>query len=134
MVDASALAAFVLREEGWEGLASYLVRAESVDHVLKEVANAIWRARRKGYISLDDALRAYSILRSIVGTNVVLHPEAEYIEDALRIALEHGITVYDSLYIALALSRGGNLLTLDRAQANVAAKLGVRVVPQRWVP
>jgi len=51
---------------------------------------------------------------------------ADYVEPALRIALERGVTLYDSLYIAQA-RRYGELLTSDRGQAEVAAELGVRV-------
>ena len=41
MVDASALSAFVLREEGWRNLAGYLANAVAPDHVVVEVANAV---------------------------------------------------------------------------------------------
>ena len=44
VVDASLLAAFVLGEPGWERLASYVRGSCSVDHVVKEVANAIWKS------------------------------------------------------------------------------------------
>jgi predicted nucleic acid-binding protein len=46
VVDASALSAFVLREEGWRNLAGYLANAVAPDYVAKEVANAVWRAAR----------------------------------------------------------------------------------------
>jgi hypothetical protein len=44
VVDASALSAFVLREERWRNLAGYLANAVAPDHVV-EVANAVWRER-----------------------------------------------------------------------------------------
>ena len=49
VVDASALAKYALREEGWEVVAGYLKGARplySVDHLLKEVANALWKHAR----------------------------------------------------------------------------------------
>ncbi|HIQ12991.1 MAG TPA: PIN domain-containing protein [Thermoprotei archaeon] len=129
VVDASALTAFILREDGWRDIAEYLVRAVSIDHLLKEVSNAIWKAYYREYISFDDALKAYNILKSMIGRNITLYPEIEYIDDALKIALENRLTVYDSLYIVLARSMGGTLLTLDDEQAKVATKLGIKVHP-----
>ena len=43
-IDASALVAFFLREEDWEDLKPYMKRCFSVDHVVKEFYNAVWRA------------------------------------------------------------------------------------------
>lgn len=41
VVDASALAAFLLKEPGWERLARYIEHSISVDMAAKEVANTI---------------------------------------------------------------------------------------------
>ena len=130
MVDASALAAFILKEEGWEGLTEYLVYSLSLDHVMKEVANAIWKAARlRKVLSEDEAWKAYEILRRIVGKNVVIVPELDYLNRSLEIALKFGITVCDALYLALAEERGLPLLSLDDKQREVAKKLGVAVKP-----
>ncbi|MCL7389373.1 MAG: hypothetical protein LZ173_05485 [Thaumarchaeota archaeon] len=46
MVDASALAKYLLREEGWEEVSRYVRTMRplySLEHVLKEVTNAVWR-------------------------------------------------------------------------------------------
>ena len=130
VVDASALAAFILREEGWEELGEYMVRCVSVDHVVKEVANTIWKAAcvRK-LMTADEARRAYGILLRMIGKNIVLRPELEYLSKALEISMKHSITVYDSLYIALALEENKPLLTLDKQQAQVAKKLKIITMP-----
>ena len=130
MVDASALAAFILKEEGWEELARYLRRCVSVDHVVKEVANAIWRAfylRKR--MSLDEARHALRLLLKLVERNVEIYPEVRYLEKAFAISAEYGITVYDALYIALAQDRNLPLLTLDEKQRCVAKTLGIAVLP-----
>ncbi|MEM4972011.1 MAG: hypothetical protein QXE01_12260 [Sulfolobales archaeon] len=44
VVDASALIAFILREEGWEKLANFMIQTITVDHAVKEFYNAIWKA------------------------------------------------------------------------------------------
>ncbi len=128
-VDASALTAFILKEPGWERLTKYLTYAISVDYIVKEVANAIWKfARLRNRVSAEEALRLLDIVLSMVNKNIFLEPEDKYVREALRIAIATGITVYDALYIALALDRGLPLLTLDAKQARTAEKLGIRVV------
>jgi len=129
VVDASALTAFILREEGWRDIARYIVRCISVDHIVKEVANAIWRATYlRKLISIKEAFKAYSILMQLVDRNIVLYPEVRYLQKALEISLKYGVTVYDALYIALALEERKPLLTLDSRQREVAKALGVTPV------
>jgi len=130
VVDASVLTAFILKEEGWEDLAGYLRRCVSIDHVVKEVANAIWRAfylRKR--ISLDEARHALRLLLKLIEKNVELYPETQYLERAFVISAEYGITIYDSLYIALAKDKNIPLLTLDEKQRRVAKELGIAILP-----
>ena len=127
VIDASALAKYLLREEGWTSIEEYLVEGVySVDLVVKEVANAIWKhvVVRKS-IPVDLGLQIYRQLRRLVDEDVViLEGQEAYISRAVEVALHHGITVYDSLYIVQALRRG-ELLTSDGRQAEVARSLGV---------
>ena len=116
MVDASALSAFLLREEGWRGLADYL-------------AGAVWRAVRARVLTEEDGRWALGLLLRMVGRSLVLEPELGYLGRAFEISLAHGVTVCDALYIALALERDLPLLTLDEEQGRVAEALGVRVKP-----
>lgn len=128
VVDASALAAFLLKEPGWERLAQYIKRSVSVDMVAKEVANTIWKAHVRGLVTADVAERLFSILSSLLEKNVRLEPESAYLLDAFHIAVAHRITVYDALYVAVAQKRGAALLTLDAQQREVAKKLGIDVI------
>jgi predicted nucleic acid-binding protein len=129
VVDASALAAFILKEPGWRQLARHLKRCISVDHVVKEVANAIWKAAKvRGFLDSSTALKLYDILERLIGVNITLEPETRYTRRALEVALETGLTVYDALYIALAEDKGLPLLTLDEKQAKAASRLGVPTV------
>jgi predicted nucleic acid-binding protein len=131
VIDASALAKYVLYEEGWEQV-SRLVKSmkpiASVDHVLKEVGNAIWKhccVRR--IIDEAKAMSLYEKLLKLVETGViVLESETDYLLEVMRIALEYKITLYDALYIAQALKKGA-LLTSDKKQAEIASRYGVRV-------
>lgn len=128
-VDASAIAAFILKEPGWRRLARHLTYSVTVDLAAEEAANAIWKAYRlRGLVDREAALKLYRLLRRLLGVNVLLEPGERYLDTAFTVALDHGLTVYDALYVALALEKGLPLLTLDEKQARVAEKLGVRVV------
>ena len=44
VIDASSLAKYLLRERNWEVIENYLVKTTySIDHILKEVSNTIWK-------------------------------------------------------------------------------------------
>lgn len=80
-------------------------------------------------LKLEDvevAVRRYELLVELVRSGVVvLESELKYLEKAFRIAIENGVTVYDSLYVAQARELGAQLLTSDQKQVEVAMKLGV---------
>ncbi len=130
VVDASALAAFILKEEGWRDLASYLVYCISLEHIVKEVTNAIWKASHlRGIITIQEAKKALELLKRMINKNIFLLPELNYLDLAFDISMKHGLTIYDSLYIALAISERKPLLTLDDEQRKVAERLGLELKP-----
>lgn len=130
VVDASAIIAFFLREEGWMELSKYMVRTVSIDHVVKEFYNAVWKAvivyRR---MSVEEAYRVIDLFKSYLSRNMEVRAEEDYLDKALKIALENGVTVYDALYVALAVYEGKPLLTLDEKQRESSKKYGVTVLP-----
>jgi len=131
VVDASTLAKYVLHEDGWEEVSRYIREKRplySIDHVLKEVANAIWKHTfiRK-LITIEVALRLYDLLeRLVISQAIILETELKYVRRAIEIALKYGITVYDALYIAQA-EKYGELLTSDEKQGNISRELKIRV-------
>ena len=105
----------------------------SIDHIVKEVSNAIWKKCTVLKLEPDDvAHKRFRLSREIVqGGVVVLEDESKYLEEAFKIAIENGISIYDSLYIAQALRLEARLLTSDKRQAHVAERL---LIPTRYVP
>jgi len=132
VIDASALAKYLLREEGWERVSGHIRSGGvySVDHVVKEVANAIWKHYCvRGVIGGDKARELYRALRRMVSTGVVVvESEGRYIDEAFELSVAHGLTVYDALYVAQALRRECALLTSDERQAKAARGIGVRAI------
>jgi predicted nucleic acid-binding protein len=121
VIDASALTKFVLKEDGWKEVVPYLKAGTvSVDLVVKEVANAVWKMFKKGAFSIEESKTILNALKEIVEKVVKIEGEHEYIDEAIKIAFNRDITIYDSLYIAMAKVKGLNLLTIDETQANAA--------------
>ena len=122
VIDASALTKFVLKEEGWEEVSSHLKAGTvSVDLVVKEVANAVWKRFRQGAVSLEESKIILQAFKEITEKVVKIEGELNYVDKAVEIAFSRNITIYDSLYIAMAKMKGLDLLTIDETQANVAA-------------
>lgn len=121
VIDASALTKFVLREDGWEEVAGYLRAGTlSIDHVVKEAANAVWKRSRQGAASPEEARTMLKALKEIVERAVKVEGELTYIDEAAKITFNQNISIYDSLYVAMAKKKGLKLLTADKTQENAA--------------
>ena len=131
VVDASALVKYLLREEGWEAV-SRAVRAQplyTVDHAVKEVANALWKHYMRKLADRGTVLKVgKAFWRLVEAEAVVVEDERRYVELAFSIALEDGVTVYDALYIAQSVEKNAKLLTADVRQAEAAEARGVPTV------
>ena len=91
-----------------------------------EVGNVLWKAARAGRLSHSAAASALGDLRREALETV---RSLELIETALAVALATMRTVYDSLYITLALRRGLEFVTADERLVNA---LGGEL-PVRWL-
>jgi predicted nucleic acid-binding protein len=128
VIDASALTKFILKEEGWSEVAEYLKTGTfSVDHVMKETANAVWKRSKQGAVSPEEAKTMLKALKNITERAVKVEGELVYMDDAVSITFSQNVTIYDSLYIAMAKAKGLKLLTADESQANAATAENVAV-------
>jgi predicted nucleic acid-binding protein len=57
------------------------------------------------------------------------HPALEIGADALQVALDHGISAYDAMYVALSLSTGLPLVTADNRLVRMLSGTGCEVIP-----
>ncbi len=128
VLDASVLSKFILKEEGWREASNYVASAVSVDHVVKETSNAIWKAYMRKLIDVKDAERKFSALISLLEVNLKLVDERELIPQAFELAMKTYLTIYDSLYVVLAKREGLPLATSDELQGKVASREGVEVI------
>jgi predicted nucleic acid-binding protein len=118
MVDASVAIKLFVSEPGSD-LAEQLFGQLAVDPPAElyvpdlfyiECANLFWKYVRSSHYAATTAANDAADLRRLA-----LHstPTFDLITDALNIAVSHGITAYDSCYVALAHRLGVPLVTAD---------------------
>jgi predicted nucleic acid-binding protein len=92
----------------------------SVDLAVHEVANSVWKHEhvlkdiKEGLGYLSEFMR---IIKS--GKITLVTPDESLIKRAYGIASKHKQTLYDSMFIALALDTGSELKTLDDRQQEI---------------
>lgn len=124
VIDASVLIKYVAREEGWERARRVIEEgAATIELALKELANALWKKVNRGEVEAEHVAEILLASRSIVK----LIDQSPILGEALKIAIERNVTVYDALYIAAALRQHSSLATCDKRQAEAAKALGVSV-------
>ncbi len=132
VVDASVVIKWLLPEVH-SGAARRVLAAEHTllapDLLWAELGNALWKRLRSGEIATEVAR---DLLRDFRRFPVVTTPIVTLIDAALEIATHLDRTVYDSLYLALALARRCRLVTADRHLYNALKRgpLGSTLV---WV-
>ena len=80
------------------------------DLLVAELAQALVRKLRQNEITNEQAVRG--LLHA--GTRCTLHPCGALARPAFQLAQSDGRSVYDCLYLALALEQGCQLVTADR--------------------
>jgi predicted nucleic acid-binding protein len=91
-------------------------------HFWPEIANALLRGNRLGAGRVRheiDLLRAEGV-ESVA-------PHERRLLEAIGLAAQHGLSVYDALYVQLAVETDATLATLDRAMRRAAEAEGVEV-------
>lgn len=96
------------------------------DHFYAEMGNVLWKSVRTQRITTDAAFIA---LQSIQNLDLTVVSSADLLGDALRIALDHHRTVYDCLYVALAVRSSTDFITADERLANALAAY----LPVKWL-
>ena len=118
-----------LVEEAFDLLTSHVrqqVRLIVPDLFWAEFGNVLWKAVRKRRVSEESAREAVEQTRQL---GIAATPTEGLLDQALSIAVASGQTVYDSLYVALAVHLGAEMITADERLVNV---LGAQF-PVRWL-
>ena len=121
VVDASLVVQLYF-EEDHSAEAEWLFRQNKVlfapDMIWPECANAIWKRLRRGNLSKADAT---DIANRVFRLPLCIHASVDLIQDALKLAIEFDRTVYDSLYVALAVKTDSTMVTTGCRLVNTLA-------------
>jgi predicted nucleic acid-binding protein len=127
VVDASVAAKWVVAEAGSDAARRVLEGPGPLiapDLLVAEVGNVLWKKVSRRAITRRHAQEALIWLPELFDR---LFDSAALAPRALEIAAEHGATVYDSLYVALAEAAGSDavLVTADAGLGELAGKVGL---------
>jgi predicted nucleic acid-binding protein len=114
VVDASVAVKWFLPEVHGAAAARLLNEQHGLcapDLLFAEVGNALWKRVRGGEIVKEDAVAALGILDTVP---IEIYPSKLLMASAMEIACATGRTVYDSLYLALAVLLDSRIVTADR--------------------
>ncbi len=127
VIDASSLAKFVNREKGWKVIESHLLEGcITLGLAVKEVLNSIWKRHLRNDFTEEFAQKI--MLEFINNLPVKTIEQNDYLADAIKISLKYKITIYDSLYLALAAKEGLELITSDEKQYKMALEENIKAI------
>jgi predicted nucleic acid-binding protein len=136
VVDVSVAAKWVLprKNESFVDQAADLLRRYSAGEISvvvpdvfwAELGNVLWKAAQAGRCSGPDAIAGLDFVRKYHLPSIA---SSALIEHALEIAIVFGQTVYDALYVALAVESNAQLVTADEKLARGVAPH----LPVKWI-
>ena len=80
------------------------------DLLIAEIGNALWKKVGRNELTVDEGLE---ILAAFESVPIEIVPSDRLVKAAFEIAAAHGRTVYDGLYVALAVAHDGVAVTGD---------------------
>jgi predicted nucleic acid-binding protein len=122
VLDASVAVKLFFEEEHSDAAEKHVRQAREIlapDLIWVEAANVIWKRQRRGEITKSTAAE---VAEHLLKLPLTIHPSAELIGDALDIAMQFERTVYDGLYLALAVRSASVLLSADKRLVNSLSK------------
>ena len=130
VIDASALAKYILKEPKWKDVEEYIYRDDvySVNLIVAECANAIWKAYHRKLITTEDAKNKLHALKILADRMLNLVNTRKFLDIAFEYSLKRKVPIYDMLYLALASKKEAFLLTSDAYQAKIGQELGIKVI------
>ena len=137
IIDTSALVKHVIPAEYDDNLERIVslhrgsgIQLIAPSFLLVECANVLWKNALRTGEPFEDIIDA---LDDLLGINIRLVPQEDLLEDALKLALDMEITVYDALYCALAQRESAEIITEDRRLRNALDQTDIRYLTlQMW--
>lgn len=125
VVDASIVVKWFIPEPGSIEAIKLLnpnIQLYAPDIIRPEVANTLWKIHKRQMLTVDEASK---IIENFLSSSIEICSSEALIADAFEIAVATGRTIYDSLYIALAIKRDSVLISADQRLVNALKNTGI---------
>lgn len=123
VVDASVVIKWFVPELGSEAAQRMLQQDHEYlapDLLFAEIGNVVWKKVRKGELTEKDGL---GLINDLSTASIESVPTPELVADAYALAVASGRTVYDALYLALAIRLKTLFVTADERLFNALANI-----------
>jgi len=77
---------------------------------LVEAAQVLWKKEKKKYLTQTEV---DEIISAILELPIEIVSHYDYLQDAVSLARKYNLTVYKSLFLAVAFRKSGELITVD---------------------
>ncbi len=114
VIDASVAVKWFLPEIHSEAAAGILKSKQKLlapELIWAEVANTLWKKNLRQEITFEES---NGILKDFLRFPMQIYSSHAVLNAALTLAVQHKVSVYDCLYLALAMGQGCFLVTADR--------------------
>jgi predicted nucleic acid-binding protein len=132
VVDASVAVKWFLPEE-FSMAARMLLAADyqllAPDLLWAELGNVLWKRQRRGELEQRTATQ---LLQDFSRLPIEFHAAERWSEAALELAMRQGVSVYDGLYLVLAVGNECRVVTADR-RLYEACQSGALAQAVSWV-
>jgi predicted nucleic acid-binding protein len=125
VLDASVLAKCLFEEEDTRRARAVVFSAHRLmapDFIFVEFASIAAKKVRRGH---EKAVYAAETLARAAGMAMDVIPATKLAAQAFHLAAEHGVSVYDGLYLALAMERDQVVLTADARLVSRSGRVGL---------
>ena len=103
-------------EEGWRGDALLFIP----ELALVESAQVLLKKEHAGFLTRDES---DEIIRNIMRIPMEIIRHRDLLELSLVFARNHGLTVYDAMFLALSKKQNAQLMTADKKLHNTAVEI-----------
>ena len=110
-----------------ESLQAGAHRVVAPELIYAELGNAVWKRVVRGAIARDDGFAVITAFRRLP---IGVIPSRELLVAAYWLAVEHGRSLYDALYLALSVESGADFVTADEALYRAVER---RLPNTRWL-
>jgi predicted nucleic acid-binding protein len=133
VLDASVLLKWVLESDDEQDRASALALKHAWLTGACEIAvPQLWTYEVGNILGLKQPARAEALLQSMLNLELESIGPDRYLADIYRLISRHKVTFYDAAYHALAISKGGTLITADAAYVKKTQASGHAVRLADW--